>query len=74
MSKRGLSHVCGVAVPFLPVKKEGEGFELKQSKLLVHPVVSEKTVHFMEGKEEERDEKKANRINDSRWIRHERYL
>ena len=51
-----------------------EGFELKQSKLLVHPVVSEKTVHFMEGKEEERDEKKANRINDSRWIRHERYL
>ena len=55
-----------MAVPFLPVKKEGEGFDLKQSKLLVHPVVSEKTVHFMEGKEEERDEKKANRINDSR--------
>ena len=51
---------------FAPVKKEGESFDLKQSKLLVHPVVSEKTVHFMEGKEEERDEKKANRINDSR--------
>ena len=51
--------------PLFASKKEGEGFELKQSKLLVHPVVSEKTVHFMEGKEEERDEKKANRINDS---------
>ena len=60
--------------PLFASKKEGEGFELKQSKLLGHPVVSEKTVHFMEGKEEERDEKKANRINDSRWIWHERYL
>ena len=60
--------------PLFASKKEGEGFELKQSKLLVHPVVSEKTVHFMEGKEEERDEKKANRINDSRWIWHESYL
>ena len=60
--------------PLFASKKEGEGFDLKQSKSLVHPVVSEKTVHFMEGKEEDSDEKKANRINDSRWIRHEKYL